>query len=137
LGYRVVLYFIWLRSAEMAIERVAGRVQQGGHYIYEDVVRRRYDRRMRNLFELYAPIVSNVYVFDGTAFPPILVAQIEGENSHVLDYTRWQDIVRKKRTLPMIRHNDPNSLGAKAELAFEDAGRSSPGIGSESRKAGR
>jgi|688.fasta_scaffold146160_5 hypothetical protein len=121
----------------MAIERVAGRVQQGGHYIYEDVVRRRYDRRMRNLFELYAPIVSNVYVFDGTAFPPILVAQIEGENSHVLDYTRWQDIVRKKRTLPMIRHNDPNSLGAKAELAFEDAGRSSPGIGSESRKAGR
>jgi hypothetical protein len=37
----------------------------------------------------------------------------------------------------MIRHNDPNSLGAKAELAFEDAGRSSPGIGSESRKAVR
>ncbi len=54
LGYRVVLYFIWLRSAEMAIERVAGRVQQGGHYIHENVVRRRYDRGMRNLFELYA-----------------------------------------------------------------------------------
>jgi hypothetical protein len=27
----------------------------------------------------------------------------------------------KDRTLPMIRHNDPTSLGAKAELAFEDA----------------
>ncbi len=46
-GYRVVLYFIWLRSAEMAIERVAGRVQQGGHYIPEEVVRRRYERGMR------------------------------------------------------------------------------------------
>ena len=41
-GYRHVLYFIWLRSAEMAIERVAGRVQQGGHYIPEVVVRRLY-----------------------------------------------------------------------------------------------
>lgn len=31
LGYRVVLYFIWFLSAEIAIDRVASRVQQGGH----------------------------------------------------------------------------------------------------------
>ncbi|MFM8264395.1 MAG: AAA family ATPase [Pirellula sp.] len=96
LGYRVVLYFIWLRSAEMAIERVAGRVQQGGHHIPEDVVRRRYTRGLTNLFDLYLPIVSNAYVFDGTAFPPILVAEIEGENTLVLDYTRWKLIARER-----------------------------------------
>jgi predicted ABC-type ATPase len=96
LGYRVVLYFIWLRSAEMAIERVASRVQQGGHDIPEAVVRRRYTRGLTNLFELYAPIVSNAYVFDGTAFPPILVTEIDGENTLVLDYTRWELIVRQR-----------------------------------------
>jgi len=100
LGYRVVLYFIWLSSAEMAIERVAGRVQQGGHHIPETVVRRRYARGLRNLFELYTPIVSNVYVFDGTAFPPILVAEIDGENTLVLDYTRWQLIARERTDTP-------------------------------------
>lgn len=97
LGYRVVLFFIWLHSAEMAIDRVASRVLQGGHYIPDAVVRRRYARGLTNLFELYSPIVSNAYVFDGTAFPPILVAEIEGENTLVLDYTRWELIARKRK----------------------------------------
>jgi predicted ABC-type ATPase len=96
LGYRVVLYFIWLLSAEMAINRVASRVQEGGHDIPEAIVRRRYTRGLTNLFELYAPIVSNAYVFDGTAFLPILVAEINGEDTLVLDYNRWELIIRQR-----------------------------------------
>jgi predicted ABC-type ATPase len=33
LGFRVNLFFIWLPSEEMAIQRVASRVAQGGHNI--------------------------------------------------------------------------------------------------------
>lgn len=33
LGFRVTLFFIWLPSVEMAIQRVASRVAQGGHNI--------------------------------------------------------------------------------------------------------
>ena len=32
-GYRTHLLFLWLPSPEMAIARVASRVQSGGHYV--------------------------------------------------------------------------------------------------------
>jgi len=49
-GYQVELIFFWLSSPEVAIERVAKRVAEGGHNIPEDVIRRRYDAGIRNLF---------------------------------------------------------------------------------------
>jgi predicted ABC-type ATPase len=42
LGYFVSLFFLTLPSAEMAINRVAARVRQGGHHIDADVIRRRF-----------------------------------------------------------------------------------------------
>ncbi len=69
LGYRVVLFFLWLPSVEMAIERVAVRVREGGHNIPEDVVRRRYRRGIDNLFKLYLPLVSDAYIYDGSRLP--------------------------------------------------------------------
>jgi len=97
LGYRVVLYFIWLPSAELAIQRVAKRVREGGHNIPEAVVRRRYARGLANLFNLYIPIVTTVCVYDGASFPPVTIAHIEGERELVLDYNRWERIQRHRK----------------------------------------
>jgi len=72
LGYRVVLFFLWLPSAEMAVERVAIRVREGGHNIPEDVIRRRYRRGIDNLFKLYLQLVSDAYIYDGSRLPPEL-----------------------------------------------------------------
>lgn len=92
LGYRVVLYFIWLPSSELAIQRVAKRVREGGHNIPEAVVRRRYARGMVNLFDLYIPIVTTVCLYDGSSFPPIPIAEVEGGSTLVLDYNRWERV---------------------------------------------
>lgn len=81
LGYRVVLYFIWLPSPELAIQRVAKHVREGGHNIPEAVVRRRYARGLANLFDLYIPIVTTVCVYFGASFPPVPIAEIEGKKS--------------------------------------------------------
>ena len=48
-GYHIILHFLQLASVELAIERVRLRVRNGGHYIAEDVIRRRYDRGLANL----------------------------------------------------------------------------------------
>ena len=40
-GYPVKLIFLSLPNVEIALERVAIGVQQGGHNVLEDVVRRR------------------------------------------------------------------------------------------------
>ena len=39
-GYRLHLFYLWLPSVDMAVARVAHRVQQGGHNIPEEVIRR-------------------------------------------------------------------------------------------------
>ncbi|MBS2004366.1 MAG: zeta toxin family protein [Candidatus Obscuribacterales bacterium] len=52
-GYMVVLFFLALASAEEALARVAERVAQGGHYVPDEIVRRRFDAGLRNFETLY------------------------------------------------------------------------------------
>lgn len=49
-GYRTVLHFIEVPSADFAVERVRQRVQNGGHDIPEADIRRRFERG-RDLFD--------------------------------------------------------------------------------------
>ena len=63
-GYLVHLVYLWLPATEMAIERVARRVEAGGHHIPGNVVSRRYERGRTNFFELYAPLADTWRVFD-------------------------------------------------------------------------
>jgi predicted ABC-type ATPase len=65
-GYEVHLIFVWLCSADLAIERVAERVRRGGHAIPPQEIRRRYLRGIRNLFELYIPLVNTWAVYDNS-----------------------------------------------------------------------
>jgi len=46
-GYEMHLLFVSLRSAELAIERVAERVRRGGHMIPPPEIRRRYSEASR------------------------------------------------------------------------------------------
>ena len=47
-GYLFHLIFLWLPGAEMAVQRVASRVRDGGHDIPEPVIRRRFERSLHN-----------------------------------------------------------------------------------------
>lgn len=47
-GYEIHLFFLWLKSVELALSRIRERVSRGGHDIPELVVRRRFDRSMSN-----------------------------------------------------------------------------------------
>jgi predicted ABC-type ATPase len=73
-GYNVILFFLWLPSAEMAMARVASRVRKGGHGVPEPTIRRRFQAGLRNFFQLYAPLVNSWYLLDGSHLPPSLVA---------------------------------------------------------------
>src|SRR5262245_52673574 len=55
-GYLVYLYFLWLPDVTMNVARVAKRVQQGGHDVPEDDVRRRYRRGISNFLHVYRPL---------------------------------------------------------------------------------
>ena len=72
-GYRVSLYFLSLPNAEAAVERVALRVQQGGHDIPETVIRRRFASGLANFHQHYKMAVSDWMLYDSSGPEPMLL----------------------------------------------------------------
>ena len=77
LGYTVSLLFFWLNSPEVAIQRVAKRVSEGGHNIPIDVIRRRYQLGLSNFFNLYKDVVDTWTLVDNASNPRQVVATDE------------------------------------------------------------
>ncbi len=79
-GYLVTLLFFWLQSVELAKERVKTRVLEGGHNILPDVIERRYFKGIKNLFDIYLPIVDGALIFDNSQGKHELIAdkQVDG-----------------------------------------------------------
>ncbi len=65
-GYTVTLLFFWLQNIELAKERVKIRVSEGGHNIESEIIERRYYKGIKNLFEIYLPIVDGALIFDNS-----------------------------------------------------------------------
>lgn len=72
-GYHVSLFFLALPTAELAIARVAERVQQGGHNIPEDVIRRRFESGRRNFDQHYRTTVDAWALYDNAGDEPVLI----------------------------------------------------------------
>ena len=73
LGYTVSLHYITLPDPETAIQRVAKRVKKGGHFIPDEVIRRRFHRSLEMLERKYKPIVDRWIVYDNMEKPPRIV----------------------------------------------------------------
>ncbi len=72
-GYAVKLIYLWLPSVEMALERVAQRVAQGGHAVPEHVVRRRFEAGWRNFNVVYRGLVDGWQLLDNSGPEPALL----------------------------------------------------------------
>jgi predicted ABC-type ATPase len=77
LGYSVTLIYFWLNAVELAEMRVQRRVDEGGHNIPNDVIKRRYYRGIENLFNLYQDLCDFVFVYDNSDDYPELVYEKE------------------------------------------------------------
>lgn len=74
-GYFTNIIFLWLRSPELAVKRVAIRVKNGGHSIPEETIRRRYAKSLANLFQIYMPAADSWTVYDNSLAEPELIAK--------------------------------------------------------------
>lgn len=74
-GYKVTLLYFWLNSPELAVERVARRVREGGHNIPKDVIYRRYEKGLKNLFNIFIPIVDSWMIVDNGVEPREIIAK--------------------------------------------------------------
>jgi predicted ABC-type ATPase len=92
-GYAVNILFMWLKNPDLALKRVAARVQDGGHDVPEAMVRRRYDSGLKNFFRLYQPLADTWAFYDNSSEQPVLVARWTGTGpAMVVDPSTWSVI---------------------------------------------
>jgi predicted ABC-type ATPase len=72
-GYRVKLIFLQLDTPDEAIARVAQRVRQGGHYIPDETIRRRFASGLRNFKLHYTQLVDAWALYDNSGPQPTLI----------------------------------------------------------------
>lgn len=65
IGYEVIMYYVGLENADIAVERVRQRVINGGHGISETDIIRRYDASLNNLKSAIS-VCNVIYIFDNT-----------------------------------------------------------------------
>ena len=93
LGYEITLIFMRLNSDYLAIERVATRVKEGGHHIPTDTIKRRYKAGIKNLFQIYLPIVDNFMIFDSTNSVPLPIAHKFIDDSIIITHPlKWHQL---------------------------------------------
>jgi predicted ABC-type ATPase len=90
-GYSFSLIFLCLMSADEAVTRVGTRVRAGGHHVPEADVRRRYERGLWNLFNVYLPLADRWLVYDGgvEAGRRLIAAGIRDAAPVVADHPTW------------------------------------------------
>jgi predicted ABC-type ATPase len=60
-------------SAEIALRRIAQRLQQGGHEVPRADVVRRFGRSWKNFREVYKPMADAWMVYDNAGSAPALI----------------------------------------------------------------
>jgi predicted ABC-type ATPase len=93
LNYNITLLFFWLNNVELAIERVKTRVKEGGHNIPENVIKRRYVNGIKNLFDIYLPIVDGALIYDNSYGKHELIAHKMGVNElEIVDENKFNQL---------------------------------------------
>ena len=93
------MYFLWLKSAETAISRVAKRVETGGHDVPAHDIRRRYDRGVRNLFEEYRGHLDEWVLYDNSEADPVPIAEEVSGRLQVFDQRQFVAITKNMEVL--------------------------------------
>lgn len=93
-SYNIYLVFLWLNEPELAIQRVAQRVSEGGHNIPEETIVRRYSAGLKNFINLYKDLVDGWFVMDNSMnLEQELIAEgSKGDQDSIHDFVKWNKI---------------------------------------------
>lgn len=122
-GYEVHLFFLWLPDVQMSINRVAARVKQGGHYIPESVIRRRYLTGIQNLFQIYRPLVTSWTLFDNSHPVLYTIAMEEAGKLTVYDEEKLSRFIKLSDASSQQKLEETAALPTwvKATIAMREA----------------
>jgi predicted ABC-type ATPase len=92
-GYTITLLFFWLNNVGLAIERVKNRVSEGGHYVPDDIVIKRYQKGIVTLTKVFIDICDRWVVVDNSTNHDQLIAEgCSNQTIKLHDENKWEQI---------------------------------------------
>ena len=92
-GWTIVLFYLWIPSAEFSRLRVEQRVEEGGHDISDEAILRRYSRTVSNFLNVFSPLCDEVFCYDNSTAEFVSVFSMVSDKKGVLDAKRYQLIL--------------------------------------------
>jgi len=91
-GYTSHLFFLFIPSPELAIQRIKDRVREGGHNVPAEDVRRRFFRGINNFFKVYESLFDSWMMFDNSKEKPVLIAKRKNGHKEVIDHELFNTV---------------------------------------------
>lgn len=107
-GFEIDLIFLYLPSAELHVQRVAVRVQKGGHDVPEADIRRRVIRSPRNFWQLFRPLADRWKLFENTGLPASLIAEGTPHQTSVRQADGFTAFLEKVGEPPTVQEDTPS-----------------------------
>jgi predicted ABC-type ATPase len=124
-GYVIRLVFLWVESVDVAIARVHQRAKQGGHFIPDHVVRRRYLRGLVNFANSYRDSADEWQLYDNTGLERRLIARGTRGTAEIVVAHRWVEferaVARVARVQEALVENRPPIPNDHLARCFRDA----------------
>lgn len=94
-GYATHVFYLWLPTVGLSIERVRLRVAAGGHDVPEPTIRRRFGRSLRNFLHTYQPLADEWRLYDASGIDdrPLVATGVHGDVT-IIDPARWARVKR-------------------------------------------
>lgn len=92
-GYGVHIFYLWVPTVELSLGRIRERVLSGGHDVPETVVRRRFERSIRNFLVNYRPLADSWTLYDNTGGVPQMIASKVQDNPRIVDARLYNELM--------------------------------------------
>jgi predicted ABC-type ATPase len=89
-GFQVHFFFLWIPTVNLALHRVRARVLEGGHDVPEIVVRRRFDRSIRNFMVWYRGLGDSWILIDNSGTSPTVIAFEKQASLHIINQELYE-----------------------------------------------
>lgn len=88
-GYKIILYFVFVKDIKTSLQRIKQRVAAGGHNIPQEIVKRRFSRTFENFKNLYSPWADELYIIDNTN-SPTEIAKMQNNRMKIFDKKKYE-----------------------------------------------
>ena len=96
-NFAISVFFIFLDSPELCIQRIAARVARGGHHVPDADVRRRYTRANKNFWQIYRNLADDWFLIYNAGDSFEQIANGDANGVIIFDeerYHKWQTAIK-------------------------------------------